>query len=690
MDPARLSSNCRALSNSYESSGAMIPVINGVASRRSGRKEPRGWTRNLQTMIVDGYVRVSQLNGREGESFISPLVQRDRIADWAAARGATVANVFEELEESGARADRPLLMEAIARIESRLTDGVVVASLDRFGRSLVDGLAAIDRIQSAGGSFVAVEDGFNLSTDTGQLILRIMLSIAEWELDRLRSQWSTARERAIQRGVYMGPRPPVGYLRRPDGRLVPDSRTAPAVVETFRRRASGATLRELADNLTARGVHARGACWRPGTIGKIIRNRVYVGELRSGSFVNRAAHKPIIDDALWDAAQTSKRVVSKGQARRPTILGGLLRCAGCGHALSTRTTMSEAGTPYRIYSCNGEAASGACRSRVSILSRVVEPYIDAAYFGLLWAADKHASAHPRLRELLARLTTACAETARYRDSPRALRALGAQRFAQGIAKRVAREQRLRLALDAERARLGIAGKINAEQLEATWPNLSISERKREMSAQIDAIFVVRGRGRPENRIIVCGRGEGPNDLPQRGRIGSPTERFHVAGLRTSCTADTAVVPSWPASRVKSELIAFLATQPGKGWPADDQFVHAGQGPLLRQLERTGGTPYWHREVGSEAKLPALRYHYWTDANIAATLSVLLKGRGGIPSGGELTRLGYTGLPAAIARRGATYWLSAIARETSPEQGGDCGGRAEEAPALAVQNAERFS
>jgi hypothetical protein len=35
-------------------------------------------------MRLDGYVRVSRVGGREGESFISPEVQRDRIAAYAA------------------------------------------------------------------------------------------------------------------------------------------------------------------------------------------------------------------------------------------------------------------------------------------------------------------------------------------------------------------------------------------------------------------------------------------------------------------------------------------------------------------------------------------------------------------------------------------------------------------------------
>jgi len=58
-----------------------------------------------------------------------------------------------------------------------------VTKLDRFGRSLAHGLEAIDRIRRAGGVFVSVQDGLDLTTDTGKLVMRIMLTMAEFELD---------------------------------------------------------------------------------------------------------------------------------------------------------------------------------------------------------------------------------------------------------------------------------------------------------------------------------------------------------------------------------------------------------------------------------------------------------------------------------------------------------------------------
>ena len=114
-----------------------------------------------------------------------------------------------------------------------------------------------------------------------------------------------------------------------------------------------------------------------------------------------------------------------------------------------------------------------------------------------------------------------------RSAPSALR--------KGCGKRVAREQRLRLALDGERARLGIATRTDAEQLEASWASISVPERRQRMSDTIDAIFVLREPDCRGNRIFVCARGEAPCDRQRRGRIGKPTMPVALAALRRAST-----------------------------------------------------------------------------------------------------------------------------------------------------------
>ena len=74
------------------------------------------------TLTLDAYIRVSQVRGREGESFISPEVQREQIARWAKMRGATIVAEHEDLDQSGGKMSRPAfdqMMERVAAGETR-------------------------------------------------------------------------------------------------------------------------------------------------------------------------------------------------------------------------------------------------------------------------------------------------------------------------------------------------------------------------------------------------------------------------------------------------------------------------------------------------------------------------------------------------------------------------------------------
>jgi DNA invertase Pin-like site-specific DNA recombinase len=66
---------------------------------------------------------VSDVKGREGDSFISPREQADRCRAAAEARGLQTGEVLEELNVSGSKMDRPALKEAIERIREGVTGG---------------------------------------------------------------------------------------------------------------------------------------------------------------------------------------------------------------------------------------------------------------------------------------------------------------------------------------------------------------------------------------------------------------------------------------------------------------------------------------------------------------------------------------------------------------------------------------
>ena len=76
-----------------------------------------------------------------------------------------------------------MLNEVMRRIKEGETEGVVVAKLDRFGRTLVGSLQLLDEIQKVGGQFASVADDYDISTKNGRMLLNITLSMAS-------SNWS--------------------------------------------------------------------------------------------------------------------------------------------------------------------------------------------------------------------------------------------------------------------------------------------------------------------------------------------------------------------------------------------------------------------------------------------------------------------------------------------------------------------
>jgi hypothetical protein len=153
---------------------------------------------------------------------------------------------------------------------------------------------AIDRVRAVGGGFYSVEEGLDVNTDAGRLVLHILLSTPEYNLASTRAGWEEARARVIRRGAHTGHPTPVGYRRTRAGRLTPDAQTAPVITEVYRRRAAGETLGLLCRYLADRGVRTGkgNPGWSTGTLSKMLKSPVYLGEVHSGTYVRADATSP--------------------------------------------------------------------------------------------------------------------------------------------------------------------------------------------------------------------------------------------------------------------------------------------------------------------------------------------------------------------------------------------------------------
>lgn len=392
---------------------------------------------------LDGYIRVSRVAGREGESFISPEVQREKIVAWARLHDARIIEWHEELDESGAKRERPRFQEALARCERGETDGIVVARLDRFARSAVDALESIKRLEKAGARLVSVEDGFDDSTALGRFARGILLLLAELEWERIRGNWETAIGRAVADGVHISALVPTGYRRSGKrSKLLRDPVAAPVVREAFRMRAGGASCEKIAQYLEEKGVTppTGNPHWSRQGIRALLQNKVYLGQARGWKrkdgeqpMVNDHAHEALVTPEEFDAAQDVKPYPHRhdGSISAQVMLVGLIKCAGCGHNLTYTGTTNRDGKRTASYMCRGRYAAGMCPAPAAARAEIVDAFVREVVLLALVEGTLDRSLDQVLRYEQAE--QAVANTQRDLDAlahPDLLRTLGPERLAQ--------------------------------------------------------------------------------------------------------------------------------------------------------------------------------------------------------------------------------------------------------------------
>lgn len=141
-------------------------------------------------MVIYGYCRVSTAaQAREGTSLDS---QREVL------EAAGAERIFTDAGVSGAKASRPELDAMLDHL--REDDTVVVAKLDRMGRSLSHLISLIERFREMGVVFKSLSEGIDSSTPAGRLMLGVFGALAEFERDRIAERTSIGREAARAAG----------------------------------------------------------------------------------------------------------------------------------------------------------------------------------------------------------------------------------------------------------------------------------------------------------------------------------------------------------------------------------------------------------------------------------------------------------------------------------------------------------
>jgi DNA invertase Pin-like site-specific DNA recombinase len=117
-------------------------------------------------------------------------MQRRELRAYAQARAWQIVTEFKDEGWSGARADRPAFTQLMQDAATRKFDVVLCWKLDRFGRSLIDCLAAIQQLRSAGVRFIAITQGIDTDENNpaARFQLQVLAAAAEFERELIRER----------------------------------------------------------------------------------------------------------------------------------------------------------------------------------------------------------------------------------------------------------------------------------------------------------------------------------------------------------------------------------------------------------------------------------------------------------------------------------------------------------------------
>jgi len=326
----------------------------------------------MDTRTAAIYARKSSDN----EAGVARQVELAR--DFITVQKWTVAepHIYTDNDVSGATFDRPGLNALLAALAAtpQPFDVLVVMDASRLGRNMEETLPLQGRIIRAGVRIFHYQDGQELLLSTP--VQKLVASVANFSHEDFRYQIQAKTRAALRKkaeqGHVTGGRV-FGYDIHCSGcgkarpcscqahkvRVINEAQAA-VIRFIFQRVADGHGLRSI-----AREVHKPVT-----TIRNMLEHSIYRGVVRYSGITLDQPHLRIVEETLWQSAHArlaKTRQVYTGHRKpngtlvgRPEtglvshhLLSGLLRCGGCGSAMTPIVRPSKTGKVRRYYGCSG-------------------------------------------------------------------------------------------------------------------------------------------------------------------------------------------------------------------------------------------------------------------------------------------------------------------------------------------------
>lgn len=299
------------------------------------------------------YIRVSTFDQAREE--FSLREQEERLKEFCKFKRYNIYKVYQDAGISAKNDKRPAYQEMIEDVKKGNINVIVALKLDRLTRSVYDIEKLMKFVNDYECDIDCMADESNTTTSNGRMVMRIMTSVSQNEIEKCSERTKFGMAGAIKNG-HIPNRTGLGF-KRENKKLVPDPLTKDIIVRIFDLYLEGKSHQAIANIYNKEKVLGK-TNWYDSTIQKILSNELYKGDYVNGKRTKHPTYyenviEPIVSKEKWESCQYQKLRNARHYERTATYLfTNKLKCSKCGNFLGGHATTKTNGKKYYYYKCN--------------------------------------------------------------------------------------------------------------------------------------------------------------------------------------------------------------------------------------------------------------------------------------------------------------------------------------------------
>ena len=341
---------------------------------------------------VAAYCRVStdsedQLNSYNSQvQYYTEFIKQN--SEW------TLAGIYADEAITGTQVDRRIdFQRLISDCINGDIDMVITKSISRFARNTLDTLKYVRKLKEYNVAVFFEEENINTLTMDGELLLTILSSVAQQEVENISANVKKGLRMKMERGELVGFQGCLGYDYDSETKSISvNEKEAEIVRYIFKRYLEGAGGKVISRELEEMGyLSPRGhKKWTETTVVGIIKNEKYIGDILMGKtytvdpitkrrldnfgeqdkYYIENHHEPIISKEDFEKAQgirlrraKNRNTVANNNGKRERYsrkyaFSSMLECGFCGHMLTRRSWHANSEYKKTIWQCVNATKNG--------------------------------------------------------------------------------------------------------------------------------------------------------------------------------------------------------------------------------------------------------------------------------------------------------------------------------------------